>query len=232
MIWQAWVWLSAEACVSHWWQCERQSCCTASEEYKRVSALKWQMHIVITFVNCYIITACNELWKVLYFAPSACGFYVCVWNISRTAEWIFAKFTWKMCLVPRLDEFEGQGHQGQKTVFLALSVACVRFMSRKTSLPSSFFAVFIVHLPIKAFCHVFSLLSFWVLNILHCLVCMNSPSPPVDIVWVVMIVWRIRGTYQNCSVLCCITVVHNDTHTYQQFLQITVKFVFGFCTFV
>jgi len=39
-------------------------------------------------------------------------------------------------------------------------------------------------------------------------------SPPVDIVWAIVIVWRIRGkNYQNCSVLCCVqlcTII--DTH--------------------
>jgi len=41
------------------------------------------------------------------------GFFVCVWNISGTAERICTKFT-QMCLVPRSDKSEGQGHQGQK----------------------------------------------------------------------------------------------------------------------
>ena len=45
-------------------------------------------------------------------------FLVCHSNISGMAEQICAKFTGKMCLVPRSDEFEGwgqrSGHQGQK----------------------------------------------------------------------------------------------------------------------
>jgi len=55
------------------------------------------------------------------------------------------KFTRKMCLVPRSDEFEGQGQRSKvkvtrdkKTVLSVLSAACVRFMSGKTSLASSF----------------------------------------------------------------------------------------------
>jgi len=33
----------------------------------------------------------------------------------------------------------------------------------------------------------------------------NIPSSPVDIIWLMMIVWRIRRKYyQNCSVLCCV----------------------------
>ena len=50
-----------------------------------------------------IITARCELRKVVFLAPS-CSlwvFFVCVWNISGTAERICAKFTGKTCLVPR-----------------------------------------------------------------------------------------------------------------------------------
>jgi len=60
--------------------------------------------------------------------------FVCVWNISGTAEWICAKFSHKMCLVPHSDEFEGQGHQGQKRHFSDPSAAFVWFLFRKTSL--------------------------------------------------------------------------------------------------
>ena len=67
-------------------------------------------------------------------------FFVCVQNISGTTEWICAKFIWKTCLVPRLDELEGQGqgNHGQKWHFFGLSAACVWFMFGKTSLASSF----------------------------------------------------------------------------------------------
>jgi len=55
------------------------------------------------------ITTCSELRKVLFWASLVCSFFfVCVRNISGTAEQICTKFTQKMCLVPRLDEFEGQ----------------------------------------------------------------------------------------------------------------------------
>ena len=38
-----------------------------------------------------------------------------------------------------------------------------------------------------------------------------------------MIVWRIRGKLSElfCAVLCT-TVVHNDMHTYEQFLKMSV----------
>jgi len=58
-----------------------------------------------------VFTARSELRKVLFLAVfgAVCDFFVCVWNISGTAERICAKFTGKTCLVPRSDEFEGQG---------------------------------------------------------------------------------------------------------------------------
>jgi len=80
----------------------------------------------------------SELRNVLFLAPSECGFFVCVWNISGTAEHICAIFTQKTCLVPLSDEFEGQGHHGRKTAFFRpFSLACLWFMFGKTSLASS-----------------------------------------------------------------------------------------------
>jgi len=76
------------------------------------------------------------LWAFHTIQPSSC-----VWNISGTAERICAKFTWKTCLIPGLNEFEGQGQRsrspGTKTAFSALLAVCVRFMFGKTSLASS-----------------------------------------------------------------------------------------------
>jgi len=60
----------------------------------------------------------------------------------RTAERICAKFTWNTCFVSRSDEFEGEGHQGQKTAFSALSAACMQFMFGKTSLASNVYFYF------------------------------------------------------------------------------------------
>ena len=62
-----------------------------------------------------IITARSEMRKVLFLALSVC-FFVCVWNISGTAERICAKFTRKTCLVPRSDELEGQGQRSKVKV--------------------------------------------------------------------------------------------------------------------
>jgi len=50
----------------------------------------------------------------------------------------------KTCLVPRSDEFEGQGHQGQKRHFSTLLAACIQFIFGKTSLASSFNVYFML----------------------------------------------------------------------------------------
>ena len=57
----------------------------------------------------------------------------------------------------------------------------------------------------------------------------TSLSPPVDIIWAMMIVWRIRGKLSElfCAVLCT-TVVHSDNaHTYEQFLKMSVALGLG-----
>jgi len=86
-----------------------------------------------------LITTCSKLWKVLFLAPSVWVFCLC--EVSGTAEWICAKFMQKMCLVPRLDEFELQRSKFKvtrgKMHFLALLTACVLFIFGKTSLPSA-----------------------------------------------------------------------------------------------
>jgi len=57
-------------------------------------------------------------------------FFVCVWNISETAERICTEFTRKTCLVPPRTSLKvkDQGHQGQKLHFSALSAVCVQFL--------------------------------------------------------------------------------------------------------
>jgi len=90
-----------------------------------------------------LVTTRSELRRVLFLASSVCGFcFVCVWNISGTAEWMCAKFTRKTCLVPRSDEFEGQGQTsrspGTKNGIFGPLTACMRFMFGKISLASSF----------------------------------------------------------------------------------------------
>jgi len=54
---------------------------------------------------------------------------------------------------PRSDEFKGQGHQGQKRYFSALSAACVPLMFGRTSLVSSL----TVFMKVK-------LASYWTVN--------------------------------------------------------------------
>jgi len=63
--------------------------------------------------------------------------FVYVRNISGTAERIYAKITLKTCMVSRSEEFEGQGHQGQRMAFFSLLVACVQFVFGKTSVGCS-----------------------------------------------------------------------------------------------
>ena len=50
-----------------------------------------------------------------FLAPSVC-FFVCVWNISGTAERSCAKFTRKTCVIPLSEEFEGQGQRSKVRV--------------------------------------------------------------------------------------------------------------------
>jgi len=59
------------------------------------------------FDSSLIITALSDLQKVVFLAPSVCGFLVFVSDVSGTAERICAKFAWKA----RLDEFEGKGQR-------------------------------------------------------------------------------------------------------------------------
>jgi len=76
-----------------------------------------------------------------------------LYEISQeTAEWMYAKFTQKTCLVPRSDEFECQRSrsQGQKRNFLALW----RFMFGKTCLASSFNISFLVRMLISFNLHI------------------------------------------------------------------------------
>ena len=66
----------------------------------------------LIFVQYALITARSKLRKVLFLALSVCGF-LSVRNMSGTVEQICTKFTWKTCLVPGLDKFEGQGQSSR-----------------------------------------------------------------------------------------------------------------------
>jgi len=81
-----------------------------------------------------IFIARSELRKVLFLAPSLCGFFVCTWNISGTANW-FAPNSHKRrvwSLARRSLKVKGKGQRprspAKKRHFSALSAACVRFM--------------------------------------------------------------------------------------------------------
>ena len=77
-----------------------------------------------------------------------CDFFVCVWNISGTAERICAKFAGNTCLIPHSEthgrvwmsrsKIKGQGQQGQKNGVSAdiseiAELICAKF-TRKTCL--------------------------------------------------------------------------------------------------
>jgi len=47
------------------------------------------------------------------FGAISLWFFVCVWDISGTAERICTKFRGKTCLVPHSEEFEGQGRRSR-----------------------------------------------------------------------------------------------------------------------
>jgi len=89
------------------------------------------------------ITACSELQKVLFLAPSVFLFvYEMSWeplnglapNSQKRRVWSLAWMSWKI-------KVKGQSSRSlrTKTAFLALLAACVRFMFSKTSLASSSF---------------------------------------------------------------------------------------------
>jgi len=56
----------------------------------------------------------------------------------------------------------------------------------------------------------------------HCLADIKgmSPSAPVDLIWTMNVVWRLRG--KSIRTVLCTTVVHSDTHTHEQCLEMTV----------
>jgi len=90
-----------------------------------------------------MFTACRELRRVLFLAPSVCVFCLCMkylgngWTNLRQIhkEGVFGPSlgrVWRS-----RSNVKGQGHQGQKNAFSTLSATCVRFMFCKTSLASS-----------------------------------------------------------------------------------------------
>jgi len=88
--------------VSHWLAADRRT--YAQQWSPRGSAVAFLnisvSHKVFTARSQLRISFC--FWRSLWL-------FVCVWNISGTAERICTKFTRKMCLVLRSNEFEGRG---------------------------------------------------------------------------------------------------------------------------
>ena len=89
-----------------------------------------------------IITACSEVQKVLFLVLVVCGFL----SVSQTSPEPLNRFApnshgrhiWSLAWTSLKVKVTGEGHQGQKTTFLALLAACMQFMFGKTSLASSF----------------------------------------------------------------------------------------------
>jgi len=102
-----------------WICCRRQICCglvvqlVVQQIHNKSN--KWSL----TF------TARSELRKVLFLALSVYGFFVRVWNILGTAEWICALNS------------HGRRVWSLARHFSVLSAACMQFMFGKTSLASS-----------------------------------------------------------------------------------------------
>jgi len=92
----------------------------ATTEWWMMIALNMAMKDITIYVLLPHAVNCGRFC----FGAVSLWFFVCVWNISGTAERICAKFIWKTCLVRRSEEFEGQGQRskikvhGQKTTFL------------------------------------------------------------------------------------------------------------------
>ena len=89
----------------------------------------------------------SELRKVLFFALSVYGFFLFVYEIHREPLNGFAPYShgrrvWSLVWTSLKVEVKGQGHQGQKRHFLALSAACLWSMFGKTSLASSILLVY------------------------------------------------------------------------------------------
>jgi len=84
-----------------------------------------------------IVTSRSELQKVLFLAPSVCGFLF-VYKISLEplngfASHSHGRHIWSLTWTSLKVKVKGQGHQGQKRQFSALLVVCVWFVFGKTS---------------------------------------------------------------------------------------------------
>ena len=55
-----------------------------------------------------------------------------------------------------------------------------------------------------------------------------SPSPPVDSIWAMMIVWRLGGKIIR-TVLCCVVFVYNSCAQWYTHLKFACWFRFRFC---
>jgi len=118
--------------------CSYSSCYS----YRVLSTVRSFHDIPYWVWSCQVFTACSELRKVLFLAPSVCGFLV--YEISQEllngfAPNLHIRHVWSFTRMSL--RVKGQDHQGQKWHFLALSAACVQFVFDKTSLVKIHFVV-------------------------------------------------------------------------------------------
>jgi len=88
----------------------------------------------------FLITARSELRKVLFLALSVTFLFmnqISPEPLNGFAQNSHGRRVWSLAWRSLNVKVKGQGHQGQKTEFLALSVACVQFLFGKTALASS-----------------------------------------------------------------------------------------------
>jgi len=90
-----------------------------------------------------LLAACMQFIFGKTSLVSCCFLFAIVYKISREPLNGYVpnsqgKRVWFLAQTSLKVKVKGQGHQGEKTHFLALSTACMRFISGKTSVASSF----------------------------------------------------------------------------------------------
>jgi len=117
------------------------------------------IHIILIYLLWLVLvfTTRSELWKVLFLAPSVCGF-LCM-------KYLWNRWT-GLCQIYTEDWFGPSLRRvwrskvkvtGTKMNFLALLVACVWFVFHKTSLTSSC----LLDLPLVSVIHSYCLLTYY-----------------------------------------------------------------------
>jgi len=113
---------------------------------KSTAQLKSQHNTTFSQRNAPFITTHSELQKVLFLAPSVCGFLflheISTEPLNGFAPNSHRRRVWSLAWMSLKVKVKGQGHQEQKTAFFTISAACVWFMFGKTSLAFSYNCTF------------------------------------------------------------------------------------------